>query len=222
MGRNDTTEVELDLGELIELVSGAEAEDLFKDLPVQVVSYDPEKQAVDVQPVVLIVIDGTPQKLPILRQVQVQFPSGSGWSLTGPLEKDDDGWIVPAGADISGWKASGAANAEAQRHTRGSLSDVRFQPGSRPLSRALGALHYAADGPVLFGDPFVYLGDSSADKFVALGKLVHDELVALATHTHPPGTYTTPSGPVTGASGQASYSAPGSETDIQAAKVKAK
>jgi hypothetical protein len=192
MTATDYGEVDLELGELIELVAGSQAEREFKGLPAKVTTYDPARQVVDCQPVVLVVVNDQPQVLPVAREVQVRWEAGAKGSFTFPLQAGDFGWIKVAGADISQWKASGAEQAPPNRNARGSLSDVIFEPGTRPLLAPLDATRYAADGAVLFGDPFVYVGDSTATDFVALAAKVLSELQSIKTaydlHVHPAGT----------------------------------
>lgn len=194
----DQTETAPSFEDLIRMVSRGEVNRRHGALPVEVVTYNAAKQSVSVKPVVPVVVEGEPLEIPVIQDVPVRFPAGSGGSFTFPLKKGDEGWIRPAGADISGWKASGSKQAAPTRFTRNSLSDCVFDPGSRPLSRALGALQYHATAAVLFADTELLLGDSTASSFVALATKVATELAKIQTAIGTLGGSYTP-GPVAAA-----------------------
>ncbi len=183
----DFTEGKPGINDTIRAVVAAEMAKANGVLPAKVVSYDAAKQLAEVQPVVLVVIKGVGHKSPVLRDVPVRWPSAANGSLVLPLVKDDLGDVVPMGADTGAWDASGTENQAQDRNARDALSDVVFRPGGSNLAARLASGQYAADGPVLWGDP-VYLGDSTATAFVALADLVATELgkieTAVNAHTH--------------------------------------
>ncbi len=225
MPGNDHTPGAPDLEDYLRLVIGGELEALFGNLPAKVLSYDMATQSAEVQPLVMVVIEGEPTKLATSKDVPVRWPSAQSFALTAPLVAGDLGWIIPSGADIGAYIAAGTENNDRPDHLgRMDLSDVVFVPGGRPLVKALPPEAFSADGPVLFAETVIFLGDSTAVHKVALGGPLWDELVKLAGHKHLAGAITAPSGggTCTGISAAADYSAPGSAADIQADKVKAK
>jgi len=201
------------------------AEEMFGPMPAKVVKYDAAKQLAELQPLTMVVIDGKASKLDTAKDIPVQWLSAQSFALTAPLVRGDLGWIFPAGADIGAWIAGAVENNPEPDHWgRFDLSDLIFVPGGRPIPLALPAEAYSDQGPVLWAQSVLFLGDSTAQHFVALGSPVWDELVKVDGHTHDAGGLVAPSGggAVTGATGASSYTAPGSADDIQAAKVKAK
>jgi hypothetical protein len=177
----DQTETEPQVEDLIRIISRGETNRRHGALPAEVVKYSPTKQAVSVQPVVAVMVEGEALEIPVFQDVPVRFPSGALGSLTFPLQRGDEGWLRPAGADISGWKVSGSKRAAPTRFTRNSLSDCVFEPGSRPLSRALSSKQVDAVAVVLFAEVLLKLGDSTATDFVALASKVAVELGKIST-----------------------------------------
>ncbi len=162
------TEVEPTLEDLIRRVAIGEGEKQHGMLPAKVTVYNAAKQTCDAKPIVLIVIEGQARPLPVLRDIPIRYPAGSNWSLVGPLAPGDLVWLQPAGADISGWESSNAADALPVRQVRNSLSDLIAVPGGASPAAPLPATQYSSAGPVLFGQTAVFLGDSGATKVVAL------------------------------------------------------
>jgi hypothetical protein len=169
------TEQEPTFDELLTMVAKREQDSKFGSIPARVLVYDDVRQVVDVQPLVMITVADELRLIPPIREVQVRWLSGAGWSLVGVLEAGDFGWLKPAGADISAWKASGSENSPTVSLRKQSLSDCYFDPGGRPLSLPLDVSRYSRSGPVFAGDP-VILGSSSATDFVALALRVLTEL----------------------------------------------
>jgi hypothetical protein len=157
------------------MVAKREQDSKFGSIPGRVITYDMARQVADVQPLVMVAVADELRLLPPIREVQVRWLSGAGWSLVGNLVAGDFGWIKPAGADISAWKASGSENSPSVSLRKQALADCYFDPGTRPLSSPLPASQYSASGPVLAGNP-VILGDSTATDFVALALKVLAEL----------------------------------------------
>lgn len=187
------TDPEID--DLIEAIARGDRYAEAGPLPAQVTAYDPATQTCDAQPLVLVPGPDGLSAAPIARQVQVVWPSGATWSLVGPMAVGDLVWLVPCGADIGPWKASGAVMSPSATRRRMDPSDVVAIPGGRPLTTPLLSASYDATAAVLAGSQ-VKLGDSTATDFVALKSLVETALSALyseiAGHGHPaPGGATT-------------------------------
>lgn len=168
-------------------------------------AYNPATFRADVTPILKLYVADEAIAAPKLQQIPVTWQGGTTYSITWPLKPGDFVVLEPLGADHSGYLASGVVGQAPPSRRRLSLSDIVARP-IPPWSMAAPptADQYAADGFVLFG-PKVYLGGSSAADFAALASKVLSELQAIRTwansHIHVPGTFTTPSGPVTGFSG---------------------
>ncbi len=140
---------------------------LSKDVPAKVITYDRPTQTADLQPLIMVSKNGRLRAMPIARQVQVRWPAGSGWSIVGDLVKGDFGWIVPAAGDISAWKMQGTEVDPTAIPRKGKMSDVRFEPGSQPVSTPLASDAYKA-GALVIRAAELLLGDSAAVKALAL------------------------------------------------------
>ncbi len=160
--------------------------------PIQgrVQSYSTSPARVDVEPIVLLRVEGVKlERSPILRGVPVVFPGGSTSGYTYPLTPGTDTVsLVPQDADLDAFVADGAVGALPTSERRFSLSDAIAIPNNlRPASNPLPATAFAPDGGVLWGRH--YLGGSDATDFVAMAAKVLSELQAIVTgyntHTHP-------------------------------------
>jgi hypothetical protein len=170
----------------------------------EVTAYDHTTQAADVRPLVRLPVDGVFVDAPIIHKVRVRWLGGGGFAATFPLAVGDVGELTPLAADFSNWIASGTKNQDAPTEGRYQLRSCVFKPVYRPFNSPLGALAVHATFPVISGDPLL-LGDSTADKLVALADLVRDELDGikadldlLSNHSHggvEPGTGVTGTGP---------------------------
>lgn len=185
-------------------------------------SYDQTRQLAEVRAVVPIKDAATTVLLNPIFTVRVAWPragSAAGAQLfadTMPLTRGDPMRVMPQDRDHSGWFASGITGVEPRGKHRSQMVDAVAVPGGASDVDPLPAGAVAADGRVIYGFPFVYLGSSAATEFIALATKVLTELQAIKAHvdgiTVAPGTFTTPSGPVTGVSGPpiAPMPAPGS------------
>jgi hypothetical protein len=174
-------------------------------------SYDSARQLAEVRAVVPVKDQVTGILLNPIFTVRVAWPraGGSGgaqlFADTMPLTRGDPMRVMPQDRDHSGWFASGTTGVEPRGKHRSQLVDAVAVPGGASDVDPLPAAAVAVDGRVIYGDPFVYLGSSLATEFVALATKVLTELQAIKAHvdglTVSPGSFTTPSGPVTGVSG---------------------
>lgn len=106
-------------------------------MPGRVVSFDPAKQTVTVQPLIRMVLaDGAGTDLPVLADVPVQFPEGGGFAFTFPVEGGDEGMLVIADRCIDGWWQSGQPSdpLDFRMHD---LSDGMFIPGINSVPNAI-------------------------------------------------------------------------------------
>ncbi len=170
---------------------------LAKDVPAKVLTYNRAAQTVDVQPLIMVSKNDTLRMLPIAVQVQVRWPAGSTWSIVGDLVAGDFGWIVPAAGDISAWKMQGTETNPTAIPRKGKMSDVRFEPGSQPISTPLAADAWKA-GALVIRAAELLLGSSAAVDKVALDSLVRAAIQVvydahdLHIHGSPAGNTTVP------------------------------
>lgn len=207
--------------DVLSLFGERATEKRMKDVPAKVLTYNATAQTVDVQPLVLVRKNGVNRPLPIAQQVQVRWPAGSTWSIVGDLAPGDFGWLVPAGADISAWKMQGTEQDPTALQRTGKLGDVRFEPGSQPVSTPLAADAWKV-GSLVIKAAQLLLGDSTATSFVALATIVDSIVLTIQTvfdaHVH--------ADPVTGFTGPSvtPAGAPlliGTQPKTEATKVKA-
>lgn len=195
---------ELSLDEIFRGLVKAFMSDEHGPLLAEVETYDQATQRASVKPLMKIYNQGRLMDPKVQQDVPVQWPGGGDGSLTFPLAAGDVGVIVPMAADISAWSASGTIDQGAPTQRKLSLSDVVFIPKLTSRAGPLPSAAYAAGATVLRGSD-VRLGDSTADKFVALAELVKSELDGikadldlLSNHTHggvEPGLGVTGTGP---------------------------
>jgi hypothetical protein len=174
-------------------------------------SYDPARQLAEVRAVVPVKDPVTQALLNPIFTVRVAWQragSAGGAQLfadTMPLTRGDPMRVMPQDRDHSGWFASGTKGVEPRGKHRSQMVDAVAIPGGASDVDPLPAAAYAADGRVIYGVPFIYMGSSAATDFIALASLVLLELDSIKGHidglTMTPGSFTTPSGPVTGVSG---------------------
>lgn len=134
----------------------------------RVQTYTPATQLADVEPLVLLRVEGVAlEKSPILRGVPVAFPGGSVTSYTWPLNQGDPVELIPQDADFGAYWASGTIAQLPESNRRMSLSDCIAVPvASRSQVSPLPATAWAADGGVLSG--LHYVGGSDAVLFAAI------------------------------------------------------
>lgn len=197
--------------EIMEMIAEAALSSRYGPLIAKVESYDAATQTASVTPVVRLVVDGTIQPQVTIASVPVAWPHSAQASLTFPLVAGDFGVIQPLMVDHDRWIVGGAANQAPPTRRTNALTDIVFRPGVRAIAAPLPPAAVAADGPVLRGAPFIYLGASTAADFIALASKTLTELgnivTAFNTHTHPTaaiGPPSIPTVPMTGPSSVAS------------------
>jgi hypothetical protein len=159
-------------------------------LLARVETYDQDSQRATAQPLLMIYNHGELVLIDVQQDIPVKWPGGGDGSLTFPVAAGDVGVVTPMEADISGWSASGSINQGAPTQRKLSLSDVVLDLRVTSRASPLPSTAYAAGATVLRGSD-VRLGDSTADKLVALADLVRTELDGikadldlLSNHTH--------------------------------------
>lgn len=160
----------------------------------RVVSYDSVKQTVNLQPVVrgrrrLETGEVQTYQLPQLVGVPVEWPQGTGYSLTWPLQAGDEGLVRVMERSHDEWKATGNGDCTPQHARRFDLSDATFYPGAASPASPLPASAYDAAAMVL-GASALKIGSSSAIQAFVLGT-AFKTLYNSHTHATPAG----PSGP---------------------------
>lgn len=116
-------------------------ENVHTALPGCVTKYDAAKCLVDVQPLLKAYHTdefGERQvtSLPVVTNCPVQFPSGSGLSITFPLSPGDTGLLILAEGSLDKWLAGSGGEVDPEFDTRFSLTDGIFIPGVSPPGRA--------------------------------------------------------------------------------------
>lgn len=147
--------------DVLKLYGDRSNEKILGDIPAKVLKYDPATQTVEVLPLIGVVKNGVLRPVTILQQVQVRWPAGSTWSVAGDLVAGDFGWVVPAGGDISAWKMQGTEQDPTALPRKAKPSDVRFEPGSQPISTPLPSTAWKI-GSLVIKAASLLLGDSSA------------------------------------------------------------
>lgn len=203
--------LQIDPAELIRKALDSRAQDIWTSFPAKVLAYDPGSDdpadprppTVEVDPQIRRPVpsgeDGDVEfeTLPVLPNVPVQFPRGSGDSIviTWPLSPGDFVWIHVCTNSIGEWRRTGEPSdtGDVRAH---SLNSCFAVPGAAPNSKPLGQ---AGINALVLEAPSILLG-KEATVYVALQDLVEGELTkiknALASATAPPGggpvTYGTP------------------------------
>lgn len=100
------------LAEVISAAQDARLQNVHVALPARVESFDASKQLADVQPLLLVPLineDGseTTVRLPVIPNVPVIFPRGSGFHLVFPLAVGDNVMVIFSERSLDLWKAKG-------------------------------------------------------------------------------------------------------------------
>jgi len=77
--------------------------------PGTIVSYDAARQTCSVRPVSHVRVDTDEIAMPVIDDVPVMWPRGSGWVVSGPLAAGDAVWLAFADRELDGWRGAGAA-----------------------------------------------------------------------------------------------------------------
>lgn len=87
------TTFEPTLSDVLRLAIDSRLYEVQTSLPAKVTAFYPERQMIDVQPLLLRsrAVDGvlTTFPQPIINNVPIEYPAGGGWSMTWPLTVDD-------------------------------------------------------------------------------------------------------------------------------------
>ncbi len=105
-------------------------------LPARVERFDSDKQVADVQPLLLVPLideDGTEttERLPVIPNVPVIFPRGSGFHLVFPLAVGDNVMVVFCERSLDLWKSRGG-EVNPVEQTMHSLKGAVCYPGLYP------------------------------------------------------------------------------------------
>jgi hypothetical protein len=193
-----TGETDLDIDELIEIVSGAGADARHGPKIGRITAIGEAPDFVDVQPISGKIVAGVPRLDPILRSVPVAWPGSAQGRITWGLAIGDKVELIPQAADLSSWIQSEAETPSTNQRSL-SLSDVLALPQS-PTSKAnpLPSEAYQAAAVTIFAAVELLLGDNTATSFVALADLVGNNDSALQSwldnHMHDGSTIIAPVG----------------------------
>lgn len=119
---------------------------IWTALPATVESYNPAAQTITAQPTIQLERypraggDPVPLDFPVIPDIPVIFPGGSGYTLTFPLTKGDEVLLVFASRCIDAWWKLGTQNQKSQPQTESrmhDLSDAFAIPGPRNQTRML-------------------------------------------------------------------------------------
>lgn len=112
--------------------------DIWTALPAQVVSYDPAKRTVSLQPTIQAQVQNqegawSNVNLPVLPDVPVCFLGAGNYIITVPVKEGDEGVVVFSARCIDAFWQSGGVQPQAESRMH-DLSDGMFFPA--PLSQA--------------------------------------------------------------------------------------
>jgi len=171
---------------------GSRMDNVYTAMPGAVQEYDASRQAVSVQPLVqrsFISEDDTREveRMPVIQDVPVVFPSGGKFRITFPVKAGDTGLIIVASCSLDKWLSIGG-EVDPENDRRHHPGDAIFIPGLRhfgnggPLTSAPTTMMTMGSdvGPVIeIDDDEIRVGGAGADKtllatpwFQALGPLM--------------------------------------------------
>jgi hypothetical protein len=174
--------------------------DLRVAMPARVESYDAAKQVVSVQPLIRDYFEGDDgalvwERLPVISNVPVAFPTAGGIFLTLPIQAGDVGLVIITDRSLERWLSTGGEVTPEDTRTH-NLSDGVFYPGLRPaaqprtgVSTTAAALQVQGGVGVFVKSGKVGLGEENPGDAVAMAAKVETEINnlwgALTSHTHP-------------------------------------
>ncbi len=114
---------------------------MWTALPGRVQSFDPAKQAADVEPLVHDSWEGEDGQtqtgpLPVIPSVPVVFPGSGQWRLTFPVAKGDTGLLIFCSRSIDRWASQGGSVDPQDTRTH-DLADAVFVPGLTDFSNPI-------------------------------------------------------------------------------------
>jgi len=96
-------------------------------------SYDATRQTCEAAPIVRQrYLNGDSERIPVISNIPVKFPSGGGYAITFPLIKGDDVFLSFAERSIDEWKAQGNPDIDPQSKRRFDLADATAYPIRSP------------------------------------------------------------------------------------------
>ena len=102
--------------------------------PGVVVKYDAEKRRADIQPSIKRRLpSGEYAEFPVIPDVPVLFPGSKQYTLSFPLEKDDEVLCVSMERGTDAWRDTGGSGVEESDPRRFSLMDCAAVPGLQPV-----------------------------------------------------------------------------------------
>ena len=131
------------LAEVIVKAIEARIFDLHTGLPARVLSYDPDSQSAEVQPLLNRVFLNADQELetleiPPLKNVPVQYPAGNGWHISYRLAAGDVVYLTFAERSLDKWlDTAGVLTVDPADSRKHDLSDAIAIPGIRTRSAAV-------------------------------------------------------------------------------------
>jgi hypothetical protein len=149
--------------EVITAAIDARIANVHTAMPGRVVEYDASTQTASVQPLVMASYvdergDRIPERLPVIHDVPICFPSTGSYAITWPISAGDVVLIVVASCSLDQWLARGG-ELDPEDDRRHHLADAVAIPGLRSRNAALSTP--ASDGLTVRGD-LVRLGSDSA------------------------------------------------------------
>jgi hypothetical protein len=181
-----------DLSDVLDLWEQSLLRELHTSFPGKVERYDPQKQVVDVQPMIRRAIEDTEGNItyedyPVLPSLKLQFPRVGKWFITFPVARGDWVMVQCCEGSIGHLLATGEKmdTGDLRRHH---LSHAVAQIGFAPFSQSLTnvsttdmVLGHDDDGAVIAIKPNgeIHLAQNPAADYLALGSRVDDEFTAL-------------------------------------------
>lgn len=194
-----------ELARLIKKGIDARLRDVHTSFPARVLRYDAALKQVDVQPEVMVEVTDESgarvlERLPVIVNVPLLFPSAGDYSVTFPVASGDEGevvLIVVSEVSLDAWLTRGG-EVDPQDRRRFHLTDAVAIPGLRPFSRPRATRTNAHmtlgkdDGPQVHIDGskvrIMGAGDASVLEPATLGERTAtalENIVAwLSSHTH--------------------------------------
>lgn len=203
------------LSELAASIHAAVMHDLRVAMPARVESYDGANQKVSVQPLIRDYFEGEDgalvwERLPVISNVPVAFPTAGGIFLSLPIQAGDVGVVLITDRSLEKWLSAGGEVEPDDTRTH-NLSDAVFYPGLKPfgaarqgVSTTAAALQVENGVGVFVKAGKVGLGEEDPTDAVAMAQKVYDALNALKTAV---GAAAVSPGPDGGASFKAGLSA---------------
>jgi hypothetical protein len=134
-----------DLNEAVRIALDARQAGMHTSQPGVVVSVDPVKQTMAVQPATKALVrkpDGSSEyvNLPVIPDVPVMFPHGGGFSMTWPIKPGDEVLLMHTSRSIDSWYQSGGVQQpfDLRMHD---LTDCFAMLGARSQANKLAGAH---------------------------------------------------------------------------------